>query len=73
MIKDFNYFKAKETSLKLALERVQLLLETYKSNPPQGDNWNLTHDLEYRIINRINDNLSDYFSWKWDNFGYNIY
>jgi hypothetical protein len=72
-MKDFNYFKAKETSLKLALARVQSLLESYKLNTPKGDNWNLTHDLEYRIINRLNDNLSEYCSWKWDNFGYNIY
>ena len=70
---ELTKFQEIEKRLHLALERTKKLLESYKTNPPEGDIWNNTHDLEDRLNSRLWDNYSNFCAWNWDNNGFNVY
>lgn len=71
-------FKQKENSLNLAIERVDRKLNYLKDNwqnmPPEEVNkWNNYHDLKDRLIDRKVKNLSDFYEWHFNEFGFNVY
>lgn len=35
--------------------------------------WNLLHDLQYRLEQRQWNNWSEFKDWHWDNYGFNTY
>ena len=73
-MKDLKYFKKKESQLKRAKDRTQKILRDFsKGKRTDEENWNLVHDLEYRIDDRIWNNWSEFKDWHWDNYGFNVY
>lgn len=78
-------FTKTETRLKVAIAKVEAKLAYYaaenkKNNKPWGPaeeekfkDWNLLHDLQYRLESRLWDNYSAFTDWHWDNFGWNAY
>ena len=71
---NLQHFKKKESQLQKAKAKCQAILELFKTGERKDvDNWNLVHDLEDRIDERIGDNWSAFKDWHWDNFGFNTY
>ena len=85
MKKDYDYFKKKEKLIHKAIERVKNKLLWFKSesekipgywtdeNREYFKDWNLWHDLQYRLENRMWDNWSEYKDWHWDTYQFNTY
>lgn len=73
--------RAKENKLFKALERQKKLFERYKLDLYRKDkktfeqvhnfDFNLIHDLEYRLIERIQNNQSKFYSLHWDKYNFN--
>jgi hypothetical protein len=79
-----DFFIQKQEMLNKAHARVKNLIEKYKKDLRQkpedpsfedknGWDFNLLHDLEYRMEQRLWDNWSAHKDWCWDNVGLNIY
>lgn len=69
-------FFIKQKSLFDALKRTKLLIKSYiKDLDNWGYNWdfNLLHDLQDRLIDRIEVLQSEYYSLHWDKYQFNAY
>lgn len=73
------HFSAKESALLAALERAKELTQMYLAaysplylNWPFAWDFNLLHDLEYRLECRIKDIRSDFSAWHFDTFGWSV-
>ena len=75
--------KEKETKLFKALERQKNLFNNYAKDLYRKDgktfenvhnfDFNLIHDLECRLIERIQETQSKYYSFHWDKYNFNAY
>ncbi len=78
-----DVLKKKETNLFKALERQKQVVHKYTPELNRKDgktfeevhkfDFNLIHDLEDRIINRIQEMQSLYYSLHWDKYQFNAY
>ena len=70
---DYNEFAAKEKQLFAALKRVKQILKEHSEGKRSPDDWNKTHDLQYRIESRIWQNQSNYYDWHFKTYQFNSY
>jgi len=78
-------FKIKEVQINKALEKVKNKLQQFTDEAAKipdkwtdadrehFKDWNLFHDLQYRLEQRLWHNWSSFKDWHWDNFGFNTY
>lgn len=67
-------FKNIETRLNNAINKVDQALKDFNEGKRKDvDNWNKFHDLRYRLEERRKDNLSNFYDWHWEKYGFNLY
>ena len=63
----------KQENLNRAIERVKRMLMEHAMGIRGPEQWNLCHDLQDRLENRLYDNLSEYYDWHWKTYQWNSY
>ena len=80
-ITELNYeeiLPAKSERVWKAIDRVNRLIDKYKKDLPEWEklhswDFNLLHDLEYRLVDRSRQIHSEYCSFNWDKYQFNAY
>ena len=63
-----------EKSLLKALNKCHTKLNQFKNGEVIDlENWNKWHDLNDKIEERIKENIKNYHSWHFDQYGWNAY
>ena len=83
--KEQNVFVKKEALILKAIDKVKFKLKAYKrqaakikgswtdEDREKFSDWNSLHDLEYRLQNRFDQNVSNWHQWRFDTFGWTAY
>lgn len=73
-MKNYNFYKTKETNLNKAIAKVQIMLKDFSEGKRTDvENWNKCHDLEDRLTDRLKDNYFESQEGNFINNGIAIY